>query len=43
MIKFINKYFMVYSVEGFFQVKDDSTCEEALVHISLDGFNSINE
>ena len=33
---------MVNCVEGFFQVNEDSTCKEALVHISLTGSNNVN-
>lgn len=42
MMKFIKKYFMVNGVEGFFQVNEDSTCKQALVNISLSGFNNVN-
>ena len=42
MMKFIMKYFMVNGVEGLFQVNEDSTCKEALVYISVNGFNDVN-
>ena len=41
-MKVIKKYFMVNGVEGFFQVNEDSTCKQALVHISLNGLSNVN-